>query len=294
MSEVSRVYLFPNEIKDPEFQFTRRVLTWLLEKNREIFLEDRAETRALFASLQKEIGLEHTNACFLSRSELKRSALDLCLVIGGDGTFLSCIHQLQGTGVPILGVNLGTVGYLAEVEKDQVEEALTRIIAGDFRIEERFLLEAHLGEHVFYAANEMTIQRPLEQGILALKTYVSDTLLTTFQADGLIVSTPTGSTGYSLSLGGPILSPEADSLLLTPMANVGRLGSSVVIPGSDTVRVIAGDEKRETFGILTSDGKLVGKVGPKDTVLFQKSSHTFCLAKVTDTSFYETVQKKFV
>ena len=153
---------------------------------------------------------------------LKAYEPDLIITLGGDGTILSAVTQIQGLETPILGINLGRLGFLASIEQQRIEHAIDLYLAGRFRISERLMLNLNTNPSTFgeenYGLNDFTILKRDNSSMIVLHTYVDGQFLNSYWADGLIVSTPTGSTGYNLSCGGPIIFPTADNFILTPVA----------------------------------------------------------------------------
>ncbi|MEK7742046.1 MAG: NAD(+)/NADH kinase, partial [Nitrospirota bacterium] len=182
-------------------------LPWLNNKGLEVFLD--SET----ASLLKMKGY--------SRSEMP-SLVDMIIVLGGDGTMLNVARLVCERGVPILGVNLGGLGFITEVQKEEVCNAMDKTLSGEYSIEDRMMLTAHIHRHgekiaEYTVLNDVVINKGALARIIDLETYINKAYVTIFKADGLIVSTPTGSTAYSLSAGGPVLYPTLDCIILTPI-----------------------------------------------------------------------------
>ena len=185
---------------------------------------------------------EKDTPTFGSYHELDDS-FDLMLTIGGDGTFLRAVTFIRDLNIPILGINTGRLGFLANVQKDHIREAVEAIKAKHYIIKERSLLTVSTSEKneeieaVNFALNEITIARKNTTSMISIETHLDDEYLTSYWADGLIVATPTGSTGYSLSCDGPVIMPQAKSLVLTPIAPHNLSARPLVIPDDISIRL---------------------------------------------------------
>ena len=186
------------------------------------------------------------------------------LVLGGDGTLLQAARDVVHREIPLLGMNLGTLGFLAEVDRNSIYTSLDQIMADDFEIEERMMLTGSvlrgnqiLGEDV--ALNDIVISRDGPLRVVRFKNYVNNEYLNSYNADGIIISTPTGSTGYSLSCGGPVVSPNAAMTLMTPIAPHTMNTRSIIFPAEDVITVEIGEGRRQELekGLASFDGDTV-------------------------------------
>jgi NAD+ kinase len=184
---------------------------------------------------------------------------DLLMVLGGDGTFLRAARAVIQVDVPLLGVNLGKVGFLSKVEANQLESVLAALVAGDYRLDERMALEARIlpggrsdGGPVHHALNDVVVARGALARVVRMDVAIGDSHLATFIADGLVVSSPTGSTGYSFSAGGPVVAPDSRNLIVTPIAGYLSTIRSVVVGWDQTVRCRIVDANE---AIVSIDGR---------------------------------------
>ena len=202
--------------------------------------------------------------------------VDGILVLGGDGTLLRAARDLAGRKIPFLGINLGHLGYLAEIEEQNVTAALDRLIEGCYTVENRMMLEG-------------TVYRVVNYDV-----YVNDEYLNSFTADGMIVSTPTGSTGYSLSAGGPIVSPTASMLVLTPICPHTLNSRSIVFSGDDRIRIEIGEGRRNgpDEACVTFDGDTCEELKTGDYVEIHKSCEVTKILKINQVSFLEVLRDK--
>jgi len=225
-------------------------------------------------------------------AELARRA-DLLVVLGGDGTLLAMARALAERPVPILGINLGTLGFLAEVSVDEMEAALARALAGEMRVEQRMRLavEHVRGERVlrsWLALNDAVVTSDVAR-LIEIEARADGQLVTIYHADGLIVSTPTGSTAYSLSAGGPILLPGLDALVLTPICPHTLTQRPLVLPDEAALEIapLAGAPAR-----LTVDGQEGEELAAGDRVRVRRSEHALCLLVAPQRSRFDVLRAK--
>ncbi len=223
---------------------------------------------------------------------------DCVLVLGGDGTLIRAAARLVGSGLPLIGINLGTVGYLCELEPNSVFPAIDKLMAGDCVIEERMMLsgsgERDGREITGIAFNDIVLHRTGPMAVVSLIVYVNGEYLHTFRADGIILSTPTGSTGYSLSAGGPIVDPKAQMILITPI-NAHNISSRSIVVGAEDEIVIEigrrrsqGDEAVE----VSFDGDRVALLSVGDRFRIKRATATARICKISHQSFLELLRKK--
>lgn len=273
----------------------------------------RAEAAAFSARIAQFLASRGHTVCALpeSLSPLQRAGVsplpfsgdaDLAAVIGGDGTVLHSVRSLLDHDLPIWAVNFGHIGYLTDCEPEGALDALQNILAGDCQTEQRTLLEGEIENHTgqitcFTALNEAVIHRSALSRALKLELSVNHSPLQTFSADGLIVATPTGSTAYNLSAGGPILMPGSENLVITPVCPYMLGGSSIVVSGTDTVGVrvflpVPDDDDPDRLPVIVVDGceKIALHGGERVTV--RRSEKRVKLVRTRQDSFYRTLQKK--
>ncbi len=220
---------------------------------------------------------------------------DLLLVFGGDGTMLKVARETAGSGVPILGINAGHLGFLAAVQEADVTGALRTVIAGKFRVENRALLEAVIHRNgssaVQTALNDFVLSRGLASRLIELEVAVNGELLTRYRCDGLIASSPTGSTAYSLAAGGAIVSPDADVLTLTPICPHTLSIRPVVMSLDSVVQVTLISRRLEAT--LAADGQQQTHLSTGDRVLIRRSHQAVKLLRPEGSSFFSTLREKF-
>lgn len=221
---------------------------------------------------------------------------ECALVLGGDGTLIRTATRIEQLQIPLIGINLGTLGYLCELEEENVWSALDALMEDRYTIEHRMIIKgAKAGESNYtQALNDIVIHRIGDLSTIPLKVYVNGELLTTYLADGIIVATPTGSTAYNMSAGGPIVDPKSNMLLLTPI-NAHNLNSkSIVLEADDTIEIEVGQRRtqQDEMAGVSFDGDSLIKLGVGERVLISKSDSVTKICKINRMSFLEILRRK--
>ena len=222
--------------------------------------------------------------------------LDVMIVLGGDGTFLRAARLTAGTGVPILGVNLGHLGFLTELEIGELEEGLQLLLQGKYQVEERMMLRVELRRQnrcqgVFLALNDAVITRGPVARIITLETTVDDQLVGNFAADGMIIATPTGSSAYNLSAGGPVVNSKLAALIITPICpHTLTATRSVLALPQERVRVKV--KAMHTDIVLTVDGRCEATLEPDDEIWVCRAEETTRVIKMMGRGFYEVLRNR--
>lgn len=221
--------------------------------------------------------------------------LDCAIVIGGDGSLIEVARVLHGRNVPILGINMGTLGYLAEVEVNHIGEALKRLLAGEYSIQNRMMLEGTRKNAIRdVSLNDIVVARKDALRLIRFRIYVNGELLNSYEADGIIISTPTGSTAYNLSAGGPIVEPTASMIVITPICSHALNTSSIVLSAEDELVVEIGRGKHcpveEAYIAFDGDGAETMITG--DRVTIRRSQSYAKIIKLSNVSFLETLRRK--
>ena len=220
--------------------------------------------------------------------------VDLLLVFGGDGTMLRAARDLAGSATPLLGINIGGLGFLTAVPSDGLARALNHIWKGEFKYESRALIEAsgrcHGRPVSEMALNDIVVGRGAVSRLIGLDVSVDGELVTHYRCDGLIVSSPTGSTAYSLSAGGPVVFPTAEVFTLTPICPHALSNRSIILPLTSTIRVKATNPMPATM--LSVDGQVVAELDAGDEVTIRRGRRAVRLMHLADNSFLETLRRK--
>ena len=247
------------------------------------------------SKLKNEIDKNRSdNLIFFDSNESIDSDIDFVFAVGGDGTILRSITYVKDSDIPILGVNTGRLGFLTSVQKESISDAISNIKNNKFSIIKRTVLKVNLSSsnnpfsNYPYALNEVTIQRKDSTSLLNISCQINDKYLTNYWSDGLIISTPTGSTGYSLSNGGSIVSPESNVILLNPIAPHNINMRSLVIPDNSNIKLnIEGDNEIN----LSVDSRMYS-ISSSNQIEILKSSFTIKTIKFDDDNFYKRLREK--
>lgn len=266
-------------------QTHKDLYTWLISIGKSVFIDDRLR------ELLTDIPAEH----FASLVELGKIA-DLAIVVGGDGNMLGAARVLSRFDISVIGVNRGNLGFLTDLNPDDFEEQLTAVLAGDYLEETRFLLEAEIHRHGQVkshnaALNEAVLHPGKIAHMIEFEVYIDDNFAFSQRSDGLIVSTPTGSTAYSLSGGGPILSPSLNAITLVPMFPHTLSCRPLVVDGNRRIKLVVSPENR---GIqeVSCDGQVSLPVSPGDEVHIYQSPNVLRLIHPKDYSYYRVLRNK--
>lgn len=272
---MKRFFLITNEAKDPQGVFTKKIADVIEKRGGEAVCVAN-EKQALEA--QGEAGV------------------DCALVLGGDGTLLRAARNITDSRIPLLGINLGTLGYLAEVESACAEGAIEKLLADEFVREERMMLTGRMAGALEeqYALNDIVISRCGSLQILNVRIYVNDRFLNDYCADGVIVATPTGSTGYNLSAGGPIVEPSARLLLLTPICPHTLNTRSIVFAPEDEiiVEIPPGKDGHEQVVEANFDGSHKEALRTGDRLVIRRAQRTTGIVRLNTESFLSILHKK--
>lgn len=220
---------------------------------------------------------------------------DFLFCIGGDGTMLKTISLVRDSGIPILGFNTGRLGFLSGISKDEVSEAIECLKEKKFHIEKRSLIRLNKPENLFggnnFALNEITIHKKDSSSMITIQAYVDDVFLNSYWADGLIVSTPTGSTAYSMSCGGPIIAPDSNNFILTPIASHNLTVRPIVIPDSSVVKLKV-EGRSENFLVTLDSNNVV--VSNSIELEIKKEAFHISLIQLNSKSFFSTIREKLM
>ena len=221
------------------------------------------------------------------------------LVLGGDGTLLQAARDLVGRDIPLLGINMGTLGFLAEVEQSSIHSSLEKVICGEYAVEERMMLKGTVWHEnrisgADVALNDITIAREGHLRVVRFKNFVNDEFLNAYSADGIIIATPTGSTGYNLSAGGPLVSPQASMFIMTPVAPHTMNSRSFVFPPEDVITVEIGQSRRyeNEKAFACFDGDTVFPMATGDRIEIRRAETATKIIKLKSLSFVEVLRQK--
>jgi NAD+ kinase len=260
------------------------------------WLNERSITLVGLPEIERE-QIEHQTGCSIdvvNGGELARAA-DLILVLGGDGTMIATARMMGDTEIPVIGVNYGGLGYLAEFRIEEMFGALESILAGDYKLEQRVMLAVELlrGNEVVTrnrVLNDVVMNKSALARIIEIETHLNDQFVNLFRADGLIVATPTGSTAYNLSAGGPIVFPSMNAIVITPICPFTLSNRPIVVPDDSVIEVRLMTEKEEVA--LTLDGQVGFPLHAGDRVRIRKSETSFNLVQPKNRNYFDVLRDK--
>ncbi len=279
------IYMAPNPIKDQRLEFTKMVAELSKSKARLLLEESFAKYEVA--------GVEYCS------KERALAEADFVFALGGDGTLLSAAHDVLLSGQAILGFNLGRLGFLAEVEKKEVADCLERFFSQDYVIESRMMLRSCLknlqtgGEQIFDSLNDVVVSRGSGSRLLDVNVYIDDEFVDDYKADGMIVATPTGSTAYSMSAGGPIVDPSMDSMLITPICPHKLYSRAVLVPAQKTITASMG-KGRIGGAQVSADGREETAFTENSLLTITKSPFQTKLIRVSGNRFYSVLRHKLI
>ena len=221
--------------------------------------------------------------------------IECAIVLGGDGTLIRAASRLHRRNIPILGINTGTLGYLTGVEAADTEWGLEKLCAGDYRLEKRMMLSVEVnGEPMDTVLNDVVINRNGISRLINVAVYVNDSLLDVYSGDGVIISTPTGSTGYNLSAGGAVVQPEAELIMITPICPHSLTSRGIIVSAADTItiEVRQGKRSQEEEAIATLDGREARKLHAADRITMKRSEYSTRLIRMDERTFFEILRSK--
>lgn len=245
-----------------------------------------------YKNIVNEIKLGSNISKFNTNKDIKGN-VDILFSVGGDGTMLDTVSIIRNSGIPIFGINLGRLGFLSSVSKHEISEAVECIFSGDYDIDKRALLQLKKPKNLFgnvnYALNDLTIYRNNATALVTVHVYVDDLFLNSYWGDGLIVSTPTGSTAYSLSVGGPIVTPGSKNFIISPIASHNLTVRPIILQDSSTIRIKI--DGREEKHLLTLDSK-ISAISREDEIIIKRCNFTVNLIQMKNKNFYSTIRDK--
>lgn len=269
-------YMITNKLKDADHRITNEIMEYI-----------KANGKTAILSMKDEEG-------HLLPGTVPKG-MDCALVLGGDGTLIRAARELEGYDIPLLGINLGTLGYLTEVELHDVRKALDQLFVATPPMEERMMMRGNVeGIVEDVAVNDIVVTREGSLRVIHFDILVNGELLNSYQADGVIISTPTGTTGYNLSAGGPIVEPTASLFVVTPICSHALNTSSIVLSAEDIieVRICEGRYGKTEHMSVTFDGANTVPLVTGDSVVIRKADECTRLIKLSKQSFMKTMREK--
>ena len=246
--------------------------------------------RSLAAVLRKKLKMQSAGRA-VSEKDLP-ARCDMLISLGGDGTILRLARQVAEKGTPLLGVNLGKLGFLAEVSVEDLDACLTEVLKGDYFVVERMMLQAtiHKNSKTYNALNDIVVDKFGSSRVLNFETHVNGEYLATFTADGIILSTPTGSTAYAMANGGPIVTPHNRAITISPICPHSLTARPVIVPDDSVIRIKVVSSENKVH--VTADGQDEVLVRPPTEIRIKRSPFSARLVKRRNTSYYDILRKK--
>jgi NAD+ kinase len=285
-----RIGIVGNRAKQSLWQVTLSLVE-RLEQGRVNYLVDERLARWV----NKEASAKVVDSKNAAPADVLPRKSDVLVAIGGDGTILSAARLVGKKGTPILGVNLGKLGFLAEFAVEDMDDWVKVLLTGKYKVEERMVLQARTGsgrQRTFYGLNDIVIDKSGSTRVIDLHTFVNDEHLVTYTADGLILATPTGSTAYSLATGGPIVVPESKAITVSPICPHTLTARPVIVPDSSSIRVVVDKEAKAVH--ITADGQVGETLRPPVEFVIRKASYAIRLVKRLDRGYYDVLRAKLM
>ena len=285
-----KVGIFGQSNNETTIKYVHELCELCVQHNVEVVFEE--NFFASFDLLTKGVKVN----IFSGHADLDKN-LDFFFSVGGDGTFLRSITFIKDLEIPVIGINTGRLGFLANIQKEDISKAFDEIIKGEYSVQKRSLIGVRTENEeddchdLNFALNEITITRKNTASMIKVDTILDDEFLTTYWSDGLIISTPTGSTGYSLSCGGPILSPSSENIVLTPIAPHSLAVRPLVIPDQTSIELHIDSRADEV--LLTLDSRMY-TLHNKSKVFIEKCSYYIRTVQLNDQSFIKTLREKLL
>ncbi len=280
---MKKIALFENADKPAAIKYAEKAAELLVKMDAEVYAQQR-----LVDNVSPEIA-DKIKAIPLD--EFERYA-DAVISFGGDGTMLSAARTLINSNIPIIGFNVGKLGFLAEYSIDNIEQGLKDLIDGNYRVVDRFVIETEIDGEKLYALNDFVIEKRNSSRMITVKAYANDHHIADYRADGLIITTPTGSTAYSLSCNGPVIAPATQVLCLTPVSPHSLNLRPVVIPDTNDVKCKVLSNTGEANFVV--DGQIIKILKDKAEVNIKRSEAIIKLIKPLESSYYDLLRKKFL
>ncbi|MBP7496991.1 MAG: NAD kinase [Bacteroidales bacterium] len=250
--------------------------------------------KEFYESLKSSFSFTEDLKTFSSNQDLINN-VDFLLSLGGDGTLLHTITLVKDSNIPIAGINTGRLGFLSTITKEETDKAICKIINGNYTLEERSLIKLDTSDNLFgefnFALNELSVHKKDTPAMILVQAYFNNEFINAYRADGLIVSTPTGSTGYSLSCGGPIIVPQSRTFVITPIASHNLTVRPIIVPDDGVVKLIATSENNKILVSMDSRSEVIDA---NVEIIIKKQDFSIKLIKLQDDDFFSTIRNKLM
>ena len=283
---MNNIAIYGKSISEINLKFLNRLITSLVEElDAKIFIHKGLKNYNIF---------QNTSIKIFDESDIISSDIDLLISFGGDGTLLDTVTMIKNSDIPILGVNAGRLGFLANINQDDILLVVKALKYKNYQIDERSLLHVenkNILKHTVsnFALNEVTLHKKDSSSMLKIDAFLDEEFLNTYWSDGLIIATPTGSTAYSLSCGGPIITPGSNNFVITPIAPHNLNLRPMVVADNVSIRLKA--ESRESYFLVTMDSRSVSLKNYEE-IIIKKADFSIKLIELPDHNFLKTVRNK--
>ena len=282
-----KIGLFGIQFFDEYMVLYQNIMDKLLKENCDVSIYE-----PLLKKMNGQLQIPDSVKVFSNHLELIEQ-VEILFCIGGDGSILDSVTLIKDSGIPVLGINFGRLGFLSSVSKSEINFAIQEVLSNRYIIDKRTLLQLETSKNHFgnlnFALNELTIQKKDNISMIVVHVYINDLLLSSYWADGLIIATPTGSTAYSLSCGGPIVMPSSENFIITPIASHNLTVRPIIIPNDSVIKLkMSGRSKNFMIG-LDSRFETVGK---SEELIIKRCDFKFNLIQMSNRSFFDTIREK--
>jgi len=286
---VKKIALFGKSLEREDVIYLQQLLDKLKLLNCDLLIYE-----PFYRKISQSVSLQCSFSLFNTHEDLKSGA-QMLFSIGGDGTLLDTITLVRHSGIPVLGVNLGRLGFLSSISKDEILQVIDEVIRGNYILEQRTLLELSSPEKLFaelnFALNELSITKSDAHSLAVINVFVDGRFLNTYWSDGLLIATPTGSTAYSLSCFGPIVTPDSENFVITPIASHNLTVRPIIIPDKCTIRItVGGRNNRYQIGLDSRYNSMESS----DELLIRKANFNINLVQLRSKDFFSTIREKLL
>jgi len=281
--QVKSFAIWANAEKKQVPALVQNTIKWANDNNLKVYLADRL----------KSIDITNNNISYFSTKNPPE--VDFLLCLGGDGTLISGVRIFSNPSVPVLGVHLGGLGFLAQITPEVLIDKLDSVKKEEFKIQDRLVLSAKISDNdnSFFAVNDFVVQNETSFRVTSLSLYIDNQHVSDYKSDGIIISTPTGSTAYSLSSGGPIVQPDVFSIVITPIAPHSLTSRPLVLPSDVEVEFRFNEESEDNLKLIV-DGQNIINFTKDSTVKLSQAKHHLRFITFTDYNYYETLKNKMI
>ena len=281
--QVKSFAIWANAEKKQVPALVQNTINWANDNNLKVYLADRL----------KSIDITNNNISYFSTKNPPE--VDFLLCLGGDGTLISGVRIFSNPSVPVLGVHLGGLGFLAQITPEVLIDKLDSVKKEEFKIQDRLVLSAKISDNdnSFFAVNDFVVQNETSFRVTSLSLYIDNQHVSDYKSDGIIISTPTGSTAYSLSSGGPIVQPDVFSIVITPIAPHSLTSRPLVLPSDVEVEFRFNEESEDNLKLIV-DGQNIINFTKDSTVKLSQAKHHLRFITFTDYNYYETLKNKMI